>query len=841
MTPRGVNWSHLAWPAGVTPRHALLLLLLLSSCAPREVESAESLRVRAEALLRQDLRKEALVLADRASALVSDQQSESAYQLRLLRAELLMSTGSGEDTAKQVRAVLPGVLPESLRRPELEARLKMLRASSLLARDSAESSRLLDEAYQLASSISNERMLAQIDIRRSVLRIENNQPAEATALLAEARRRAHKLDDALLEAACAGNLAYLYLRNARYEEALPYLQEALALSEKAGAENSAVNARGNLGYVYLRLGELEKSELSLTRAVSECERLGNQAMEQHWLGILGNLYQEQKRSQDADGAYERALAIARKTGDRAAMGLWHNNLSLLAIERGQWDDAARHVDEAQRLLSGSGAADDLLFPLVNAARIALGRGQTEAARELLDRVLKSAFHDPTPILNARVIAAELCERTGDLPGAGKHFRAALDLVESHRADLLGDSNKLSYLAGGIRFYRRYVSFLMREKEPERALAVAGESRAMLLTEKLNQGRGRVGPRVDAAHLRSLARTAGAVLVSFWLAPQRSYAWVVGADRIQSFDLPGEETIRPIAREFLAFVEKGRDPLDTENPSGRRLYQTLLAPLRDAIPQNARVILEPDGILHSLNFESIPVPEPRPHYWIEDVTLSVTPALSLLAPASAGGTWRGSSLLLIGAPAAVDDLFPSLPFALEEMRLIRGRFGEGGVEVYQGKSVTPASYLEASPERFRLIHFAAHATANPDSPLDSAVVLAGVPPLHKLRAREIRQRPIRAELVTISACRSAGVRTYAGEGLVGLTWAFLQAGARHVIAGLWEVNDQTTPRLMDHLYGALAAGEPPRNALREAKLKMIRQGGRTATPYYWAPFQLYTRQ
>ena len=52
--------------------------------------------------------------------------------------------------------------------------------------------------------------------------------------------------------------------------------------------------------------------------------------------------------------------------------------------------------------------------------------------------------------------------------------------------------------------------------------------------------------------------------------------------------------------------------------------------------------------------------------------------------------------------------------------------------------------------------------------------------------------LNAALVTISACRSAGARTYAGEGLVGLTWAFLEAGAQNVIAGLWDVSDRSPP-------------------------------------------------
>ncbi len=99
----------------------------------------------------------------------------------------------------------------------------------------------------------------------------------------------------------------------------------------------------------------------------------------------------------------------------------------------------------------------------------------------------------------------------------------------------------------------------------------------------------------------------------------------------------------------------------------------------------------------------------------------------------------------------------------------------------------------------------------------------------------------AELVTISACRSAGARIYAGEGLVGLTWAFLEAGAKNVIAGLWDVDDRSTAELAGRLYAEIARGAAPADALRAAKLELIHAGGTYRKPYYWGPFQLYTRQ
>ena len=113
-------------------------------------------------------------------------------------------------------------------------------------------------------------------------------------------------------------------------------------------------------------------------------------------------------------------------------------------------------------------------------------------------------------------------------------------------------------------------------------------------------------------------------------------------------------------------------------------------------------------------------------------------------------------------------------------------------------------------------------------------------MYKLYARDIVGVPLQADLVTISACRSAGSRVYSGEGLVGFAWAFLQAGARNVVAGLWDVNDRSTSLLMQQLYAEISAGRSPAAALRAAKLRMLAKGGPYRKPYYWAPFQVFSR-
>jgi CHAT domain-containing protein len=183
-------------------------------------------------------------------------------------------------------------------------------------------------------------------------------------------------------------------------------------------------------------------------------------------------------------------------------------------------------------------------------------------------------------------------------------------------------------------------------------------------------------------------------------------------------------------------------------------------------------------------------------------------------------------------------------AAVEMEKVKGYF-PGTAKVFQSAQATPAAYLASTPEKFQYIHFVTHGTASRTDPLESAVILsqggsgAGTgEDSYRLYARDILQHPIDAQLVTISACNSSGSKSFAGEGMVGLSWAFLRAGAHNAIGSLWEVSDASTPELMSNLYAGLRQGQAPATALRSAKLSLIHSGGHFSRPFYWAPFQLY---
>jgi CHAT domain-containing protein len=276
---------------------------------------------------------------------------------------------------------------------------------------------------------------------------------------------------------------------------------------------------------------------------------------------------------------------------------------------------------------------------------------------------------------------------------------------------------------------------------------------------------------------------------------------------------------------------------------------LVAPVRDLPRANNHVAILCDGVLSGLNFETLLVPESAQgsvgrgtqHYWIEDVNVSSAPSLEMLASAP-GSLSTGRRLLLLGdvLPAGPD--YPSLRNAAEEVDEIRRHFKPQDQTIFTRQKATALSYIGSRPAQFDYIDFVAHGVASSADPLDSAIILSpsgDSEDSFKLYARQVILHPIHARVVTISSCYGSGTRAYAGEGLVGLSWAFLRAGAHNVIGALWEVSDASTPRLMNAFYEGLQQGMEPSEALRQAKLTLLHAQGSIRRPFFWAPFELYT--
>ena len=414
-----------------------------------------------------------------------------------------------------------------------------------------------------------------------------------------------------------------------------------------------------------------------------------------------------------------------------------------------------------------------------------------------------------------------------------------------------EDSQLSFLTNASRIYDDYIHLLVTRGKTGAALRWADFSRARTLAEGL--GLLAKGPATGPPPLnpQQIAAQAKGTILFYWLGEKQSYLWAITPQKASLFTLPPGSEIDAAVQRYRKALAGPQDVLESADRDGQSLYRILIAPAQAWLKKDSKVFVIPDGSLNNLNFETLLVSaanpsEPKLHFWIEDVTVANASSLRVLGAGHAGKgktkQRRNRDLLLVGNSVAPNDKYPELAKAGAQMESVARHFPVASQRILTRAEATPSAYLASSPERFSYIHFVAHGTASRLSPLDSAIVLSkgsAEDDSFKLYARDIIRHPLRADLVTISACYSAGERSYSGEGLVGLSWAFLRAGAHNVIAALWEATDASTELLMDKFYDELDKGASPDAALRAAKLSLLRSSG-FRNPFYWAPFQLYAR-
>lgn len=403
---------------------------------------------------------------------------------------------------------------------------------------------------------------------------------------------------------------------------------------------------------------------------------------------------------------------------------------------------------------------------------------------------------------------------------------------------------MPFFTNGDGLYRDYAEFLVASKKQQEALRLLDIGRAKTLAEAFGSTEQSSSAQAErTVDAQAVARKLDANILFYSLGSEKSYLWLINSHEIQLFDLPARSLIEAQVKGYQKAILHSSDPLRDVNDIAQALYKTLVGPVTAMIPKGSRVFVVSDGVLNELNFETLLTSGEKPHYWIEDVTLSNANSIHTLSHLEAVTSQESKkNLLLIGNPTTKGTGYEALLNAFAEIRGVEKHFSPDTRMVVTQSEAVPASYAQSKPDSFSYIHFVAHGTASRLSPLDSAVVLSpppGTPDAFKLYARDIMRYPLHARLVTISACYGSGLRSYAGEGLVGLSWAFLRAGSHNVIGALWEVNDASTPLLMDRLYAELEAGRNPDAALRAAKLSLIHSTGVYRKPLYWGGFQLYT--
>lgn len=767
----------------------------------------------------------------------SSEKTESYWRFRVLKAEILHRQGRDSESLELLKPELPAFLSGS----DLAVRRKLAQAmASAFTQRLEDADRFLGEAQELAKT-NHPEMLGEVAMKTGTLRFFQGDMQQAEAEYHQALRGARETNDQFLEAAALEGLGVVATRKELYDEAIDWLRAALGVARAVGAQHSTAETLGNIAWSYRKLGDYENALTLYKQAVEASARNGAVSDRIYWLTGIENVYYEQHDYAAAEAVLQQGLDMARRQDDKGTLVEFLNDLSEIAVETGRNDLAEKYQQEAAEIEKVSPDEAVMRESALIRGRIHESKGEYAAAEEHFQRVISDPKAGSSLKWEAEARLARVYAEQGLRAKAEKEFRQSLDTIEAARSSVKSEELRMSFLATAISFYSNYIEFLIGEKRITEALQVAELSRARTLEEGLGENQKTQPSATRSIRPQEIAARLKATLLFYWVGQTHSYLWVITPTKLSCFPLPKESEIGSLVQAYRQAILQGHDVLATDGAAGEQLYTMLVAPAREFLPKNAHVILLPAGSLYGLNFEALIVPYPKPHFWIEDATIASASSLTLLSSTDRKAQNRDKTLLLVGNPEPPNSEFPPLSQAAEEIRKISTHFPDSRRQVLEGKGATASAYFRNRPERFSYLHFAAHGTASQTRPLESAVILSREDDSYKLYARDIVGSPLSAELVTISACNGAGTRAFAGEGLVGLSWAFLRAGARNVIASLWEVSDApSTTQMMDSLYDGLNRGEDPATALRDAKLRLLRSNSDTVfhKPFYWAPFQLY---
>ncbi|HEX6202677.1 MAG TPA: CHAT domain-containing protein, partial [Thermoanaerobaculia bacterium] len=471
-------------------------------------------------------------------------------------------------------------------------------------------------------------------------------------------------------------------------------------------------------------------------------------------------------------------------------------------------------------------------------------------------------------------------------------RALVDLLDQSAADAVAVPPRLvaerEDLERRLASLRRFGERLIEAGEGEAAAEVERQQRELLT--RLDRVRAESRPVAASAivpdprpwteeRLDALVDPETLLLV-YSLGEERSFLWALWKGGRERIDLPPRAEIEPEAQRVAAALARLGD---TARESGERaaaeLARRVLEPVADRLLRHRRVVVVADGALLHVPFAALPdpaapgVPLVGTHELVSMPSLSV---LERLRRRRSPAAWTGAAAVVAdpvfdagdsrvaggagaaeAAPPAVDggvlvtraldDLglrrFARLPGTrLEAQALLDALPGEAAVYSAFDFAASREAVLGGALAGYRIVHLATHGVLDRRTPSLSGLVFslvdeAGRPRDGYLPLHEIYGLRLDAELVVLSACHSGTGREMNGEGLVGLTRGFLEAGVPRLVVSLWQVGDSGSAELMRRFYRAWLVGdETPVAALAEAQRSMWRDPEWSA-PYHWAGFQL----
>ena len=717
---------------------------------------------------------------------------EDRTLIRRALADVLAASGDLQAAIDQLQeAQSLADMPEGT--PRARSALALARADLALRLNALEDAdRWYAEAIRIARLGRDQVTLVEGQQGRGLLALALEDEARATALLTQvlrSQRATSNVRGAGLTRVALGAAAWL---REDTTAARRHLAQAVADLESVRDPVAVAEALGERGEVEHGAGALVAAESYFRAGLRRLD--ARQSPETTWrlragLGLVlrdrgdrEGAARELRAAIDAMDAPSRSLTLAeRRSAFRSDKWEIYGQLALVEHARGL-ENAAFEVSERQRAREMHEILARGRVPVTGASADLVSREQD------LRRRISELTRDAGPVEREAVRG----------PERSSESRSRVDLLRAQTA---------------------YADLLLqiRERAPRHAEVVT--------------------PRVAA--WRDVARRLSPTqaFITYLVGDSTSLAFVVTHDSLETIDLGvGRRELARLVEFTRGTLDRGKAGMPWRGPL-RGLDGYLIAPLEETglLRGKSELVIAPHVELHYLPFAALLSPGPEPRYLAQRYRITVTPSASVwvalgdrVAPRS-----RSGAVALAPRPDA-------LPASRTEVAAVARLLGTD-VRVGIGRMASEDVFKREAPGQ-RVIHLATYGVLNKHNPLFSFVELTpGGVEDGRLEVHEVFGMQLSADLVVLSACQTGlGAGTLAdvppGDDWVGLTRAFLHAGAHGVVATLWPVDDWATAAIMERFYQAMSRGADPVRALAEAQQGMAGEPA-TAHPYYWAGFVL----
>ncbi len=690
---------------------------------------------------------------------------------------------------------------------------------------------------------------------------------EALAVWRAGLATAVAIDDHRHEASLATALARALVKLGEPEQARPLLERALEIERRRRDPFSQILILVSLGWLETAGDSLEEAERYFEEARTICLQRGIQTEEAMIVSGLATIQLRQGRPREALRLLQELESdpgLEWRPAQRARALILSSESHLQAGDPAR---AASSLGEAVDAL-GDLSVPEIRFQVAfQGARVRLAQDDPQsalAAAELALEIvesLRSTVADPdlratylSRVREAYDFTVELLLDMADrAPGQG-HAERAFATVERARArslvELLETARQGAETAVDpelLESERNSLAAVAFARQRFDAAVAAGSentgelellNRSLAAAEAQLQAEERrireAAPRYAQIRFPTPITVAEVqahlgpdeAFVEYWLRPGAAAAFVLTRDRFSSVRLPVHEDLEALVESMrLSAARPSRRSFGRLLDASRSLGAFLFDPILPAVESRERLIVVADGVLNYLPFEALQIGSatsaPSPRYLIRRHAVTYSPSAGVwLSLERDPSHFQAGGVLVAFAdpknptpPAGASGPSPTwqrLPGARLEVQAAASAVGIES-RVFVGDDALESELKSnADVPRARWLHLAAHALISEEDPASSSVILAPGPAGGEdgyLTVSEVFELALQADLVVLSGCETALGRRVSGEGLIGLTRAFLYAGARGVQVSLWKVADETTAALMANFYRELATTTP----------------------------------